>query len=209
MRYFLNWTSKRKITEKLIVPSIPRQQAAEPLDDEERWRLLRQCLNDDELPVDVRAAGALTLLFGLPTERLRHLTADKLTHNDGQDFLTAGHRPILLPPKLAKLLWKLGSDPQRRLAIPEDKQGPRKLFPGLVPGQPIANHALTTRLARHGINVHTARNSALAALATDLPAAVLADLLGMHIQQGLSRENGSGSLSVVTVRLCQQNAVSK
>ncbi|WP_156370935.1 XRE family transcriptional regulator [Nocardia arizonensis] len=185
VRYFLNWTSKRRITEALVVPSIPRQQPAELLDDEQRWRLLRQCLNDDELPVDVRAAGALTLLFGLSTERLRHLTADQLTHKDGQDFLTAGHRPILLPPKLAKLLWMLGRDPQRRLAIPEGKQRPHKLFPGLVPGQPIANHALTTRLARYGIRVRTARNGALAALAADLPAAVLADLLGMHINTAI------------------------
>jgi hypothetical protein len=51
-------------------------------------------------------------------------------------------------------------------------------FPGRVPGQPIDNHALTTRLARHGISVRTARNGALA---TDLPAPILADLLGMHI----------------------------
>ena len=50
-----------------------------------------------------------------------------------------------------------------------------------MPGQPIANHALTTRLSRYDINVRIARNGALAALAADLPAAVLADLLGMHI----------------------------
>ena len=53
--------------------------------------------------------------------------------------------------------------------------------PGRVPGQPIANHALTTRLARHGIRVRTARNGALAALAADLPAPILADLLSIHI----------------------------
>jgi hypothetical protein len=61
------------------------------------------------------------------------------------------------------------------------------LFPGRVPGQPIANHALTTRLARHGIQVRTARNGALAALATDLPAPILADLLGMHINTAVRR----------------------
>jgi hypothetical protein len=41
-----------------------------------------------------------------------------------------------------------------------------RLFPGLVPGQPIANDALSTRLPRYGIQVRTARNPALAA---DLP----------------------------------------
>ena len=54
-----------------------------------------------------------------------------------------------------------------------------------MPGQPIANHALTTRLSRYDINVRIARNGALAALAADLPAAVLADLLGMHINTAI------------------------
>jgi hypothetical protein len=65
--------------------------------------------------------------------------------------------------------------------VSHEHRGPRRLFPGRVPGQPIANHALTTRLARHGIQVRTARNGALAALAADLPAPILADLLGIHI----------------------------
>jgi hypothetical protein len=43
---------------------------------------------------------------------------------------------------------------------------------------------LTTRLSRHDINVRIARNGALAALAADLPA-VLADLLGMHINTAI------------------------
>jgi hypothetical protein len=40
---------------------------------------------------------------------------------------------------------------------------------------------LTNRLNRHGINARPARNGALAGLAADIPAAILADLLGMHI----------------------------
>jgi hypothetical protein len=41
---------------------------------------------------------------------------------------------------------------------------------------------MTTRLNRHGISVRSARNGALAA---DLPAAILADLLGMHINSAV------------------------
>ncbi|MGH3192300.1 MAG: hypothetical protein ACRDPY_48345 [Streptosporangiaceae bacterium] len=40
---------------------------------------------------------------------------------------------------------------------------------------------MTQKLGRHGITVRAARNAALAALATDLPAAILADLLGLHV----------------------------
>ena len=113
--------------------------------------------------------------------------ADQLTSRDQHTYLTAGLRPILLPPRLATLLTRLTTEPepQRRLKLPPSYDTPRWLFPGLVPGQPIANHALTTRLSRHGINVRTARNGALAALAADLPAPVLADLLGMHIHTAI------------------------
>lgn len=88
---------------------------------------------------------------------------------------------MLLPPRLGALLQDLASLPPTPLMIPHGPNAPRWLFPGRVPGQPIDGHSLTNLLNRHGINVRTARNGALAALAADLPAPILADLLGMHI----------------------------
>jgi hypothetical protein len=40
---------------------------------------------------------------------------------------------------------------------------------------------MTRRLRQHGIFPRQARNSALAAWATDLPAAIVADLLGINV----------------------------
>jgi hypothetical protein len=40
---------------------------------------------------------------------------------------------------------------------------------------------MSQKLSHHGITVRAARNGALAALAADLPAAILADLLGLHV----------------------------
>lgn len=81
------------------------------------------------MPVDVRAAGARTLLFGLPSERIRNLTADQLTQDDQHTYLAAGRHPILLPPRLAGLLQRLATQPQERLMISHDRRGPRRLFP--------------------------------------------------------------------------------
>ena len=50
--------------------------------------------------------------------------------------------------------------------------------PGRVPGQPLDGHSLANLLNRHGISARPARNGALAA---DPPAAILADLLGLHV----------------------------
>ena len=124
------------------------------------------------------------MLFRLPAERIRNITADQLTSRDQRAYLTAGLRPILLPPGLEQRFsrgWHTNPSRSDGSNFPPSQHTPRWLFPSLVPGQPIANHALTTRLGRHGINVRIARNGALAALAADLPAAVLADLLGMHV----------------------------
>ncbi|MBA8924515.1 hypothetical protein BC739_009081 [Kutzneria viridogrisea] len=181
VRYFLGWTADRGLSRRLTVPSIPRQEPADLLDDDERWRLVQRCLTDETLPIEVRAAGALIILFALQAQRIRHLTADQLTEKGDDTYLTAGRHPILLPPRLGALLRGLVSRPPTPLMIPHGPNTPRWLFPGRVPGQPIDGHSLTNLLNRHGISARPARNGALAALAADLPAAILADLLGLHV----------------------------
>jgi len=179
--YFLNWTASRGISRSLIIPAIPRQEPADFLDEDQRWQLLQRCLTDGTLPVGVRAAGALVLLFGLQLQRIRHLTTGQITDKDGHAYLTAGRHPVLLPPRLGAILRELAAQPPTRLMISHGPDAPRWLFPGRVPGQPLDLHSLTNQLNRHGISARPARNGALAALASDLPAAVLADFLGLHV----------------------------
>ncbi|MEV6058160.1 hypothetical protein [Streptomyces sp. NPDC052107] len=182
IRYFLSWTASRELTRKLTVPSIPQQEPQVLLDEDDRWRLLQRCLTDDTLPLDVRAAGAITLLFGPSTERLCNLTPDHLQVGGKHTHLMLGPHPVLLHPRLAGLLQQLaeGPLPGSRALFAQATPGPRPLFPGLVPGKPTSTHAMTQKLNRHGISVRAARNSALAALAADLPSPILADLTGIH-----------------------------
>ncbi len=100
---------------------------------------------------------------------------------DNNAYLTAGRHPILLPPRLATILTRLAAQPPPQLMISHDPAAPRWLFPGRIPGQPLHARSLTARLSRHGISARPARNGALIALAADLPAAIMADLLGMHV----------------------------
>ncbi|MGY5061016.1 XRE family transcriptional regulator [Streptomyces sp. 900105755] len=182
VRYFLSWTASRQLTRKLTVPSIPQQEPQALLDEDDRWRLLQRCLTDDSLPLDVRAASAIILLFGPSAERLCNLTPDHLRTGGKYTHLVLGRHPVLLPPRLAGLLHQLAEEPLpgSRSLFAQATPGPRLLFPGLVPGKPISTHAMTQKLNRHGISVRAARNSALAALAADLPSPILADLTGMH-----------------------------
>ena len=179
--YFLNWTTDRGLSRRLTVPAIPRQEPADFLGEDQRWQLLQRCLTDGTLPIGVRAAGALVLLFGLQLQRIRHLTAGQITDKDDNAYLTAGRQPVLLPPRLGAILRELAAQPPPRLMISHGPDAPRWLFPGRVPGQPLDLHSLINQLNRHGISARPARNGALAALASDLPAAVLADFLGIHV----------------------------
>lgn len=151
VRYFLKWTTSRRLTLGLAVPSIPRQEPQGLLDEDDRWPLLQRCLTDAALPTDVRAAGAITLLFGPSTERLCHLTPEHLKFGDKHAHLVLGRHPFLLPPRLAELLRRLAEQPQLRPQLSRAHPGPRWLFPGMLPGKPISTHGMTQKLGRHGI----------------------------------------------------------
>ncbi|MDH6120448.1 hypothetical protein [Kitasatospora sp. GAS204B] len=72
---------------------------------------------------------------------------------------------------------------------------PPWLFPGVVPGRPLSRKAFNDRLARQGIHTRAARTAALIALATELPAPVLADLLDIHIHTALRPATRPGGVS--------------
>ncbi|MFI1769868.1 hypothetical protein ACH41H_49005 [Streptomyces sp. NPDC020800] len=138
-------------------------------------------MTDDALPAAGGAPGAIPLLFGPSTEHLCHLTPEHLKLGDKATHL------VLLPPRLAEFLRHLAEQPQLRPQLSRVHPGLRWLFPGMVPGKPISTHGMTQKLNRHGIPVRTARNAALAALATDLPSPILADVTGMHRNTALGR----------------------
>jgi cytochrome P450 len=65
------------------------------------------------------------------------------------------------------------------------------LFPGGQPGRPISPDRLTERLRQLGIYAGSARSSALFQLATELPAAVIARMLGVHIKVAVEWQRAS------------------
>ena len=114
----------------------------------------------------------------------RYLLRDFLTWASARRLAGKVTVPALPSSELTGLItedsrWQLLS---RCLRDP----GPRPLFPGRSPARPVAPQTLTRRLRQHGIEPRQARNTALAAWASDLPPAVLASLLGVHIQTAVN-----------------------
>jgi hypothetical protein len=71
-------------------------------------------------------------------------------------------------------------------AFPQRLDAPPKTAPGCsngsAPGRPLSVSGLRRHLTNAGIHTRAAHNSALIELATDLPAPVVAETLGVHIE---------------------------
>ncbi|MFI6180470.1 hypothetical protein ACIA8R_33360 [Nonomuraea sp. NPDC051191] len=127
----------------------------------------------------------MLLLFGTPISRIRRLRAEHLRDQDDGTYLNVGRHPLLNPPRLANLLRQLAAAPvnRTRMAVPVTW-----LFPGRLPGQP-ASSGFGGKLLEHGVDIRPARNAALIALVEDIPAPILADILGLHIDTAVRWAN--------------------
>jgi hypothetical protein len=83
-----------------------------------------------------------------------------------------------------------GGDPPRPRR-PRRRRHLSLAVPGGRPGQPISADQLGERLRRIGIRCGQSRSVALFQLATDLPAAVLARMLGIHISVAVQWQRAS------------------
>lgn len=181
LRDFIRWTNSRHLTTDLHVPWLGREGLPEHLLDEaERWALLRRCLHDETLELRLRVAGALVLVYGQIPARMVELTADHLTGPGSH--LVLDEQPVLIPPVLADLTIRLRDQRPERSPLQSPATTPAWLFPGSRPGAHLSADRLAVLLnIRAGIPVRAARGAALCALAADLPAPVLADLLGVSV----------------------------
>jgi hypothetical protein len=92
-----------------------------------------------------------------------------------------GTSPVVLPEPLAGLVRDLVATRRgkARIGTPDDVPW---LFPGGRPGQPLGDDRLGQRLQKIGLQPRQDRSTALFTLATELPAAILARMLGVNIK---------------------------
>ncbi|MFI1004576.1 hypothetical protein ACIP10_09390 [Streptomyces galbus] len=180
VRYLVGWAVSRRLIDQLTIPMIPQRQPTDFLDDAEYADQLRRCLNDVEIPINFRVVGSLVLLFGIPIKNVLSLSVDDVWSEADGTYVKLGGKPIFLPPRLAELMAELAHSDLRSSSIGR-AASQHYLFPGLVPGRPANSTFYANSLNRHGIQVRVARNTARLALALDLPASVIADLFGVHI----------------------------
>lgn len=183
VRDFLVWASKVGEAPPVSVPERRQLSAVEPFDEEARSLHLRNAIDGGELDLASRVAAVFVLLYGQHLSRVVTWRTDRISEHDGHTTFRFDQVDVPLVEPFAAMIRELVGD---GYPIPASARTARWIFPGGLPGEHARPGHLARKLASHGIHLRRARNTALAELAADLPAPVLADLLGMHIHTAVA-----------------------
>lgn len=187
---FIRWASAHRAACGIEYPAVKWQGPSRPLDHDERWKHAKRLLHDDSLKPEDRVAGLLLLLYAQWPSAISRLTVNDIDATADQVRLRLGPIPITLPEPLASLTGTLMVTRRGHAVLGEQGTSPW-LFPGGQPGRPISPDALGQRLRQLGIRLAETRSTALFQLATELPAAVLARTLGIHIDVAVQWQRAS------------------
>jgi hypothetical protein len=186
---FVRWARRHKLT-GLDFAAIRWGGPTGVTNTETRWEQARWLLHDSTLKPDDRVAGLLVLLYAQRASAISQLTLSHIQASGSQVLIRLGREPVVLPQPLDALVLQLAATRRGHAAIGDQGTSPW-LFPGGQPGRPISAEQLTERLRQIGIRSGQARSAALFQLATDLPAALLARMLGIHIPVAVAWQRAS------------------
>ena len=177
--HFLRWAKKQKLT-TLDAPAIKWDGPRGVIDTEARWGQARRLLHDETIKPEDRLAGLLVLLYAQWPAAISRLTIDHIRTGGGKVLIRLGDEPVVLPEPVAALALAVVANRHGKAVVGDPGTSPW-LFPGGQPGRPISPYGLAERLRQLGLQPARDRSTALFQLATDLPAAILARMLGIHI----------------------------
>ena len=147
----------------------------------QRLAMLKACLTNDVDTLSYRVAAILLLLYAQPVVKIAALkSTDVILTPDGLRLSLGEEHTAPVPEPFASLLTEhLASRPNMRTG---SSSGSQWLFPGYRPGQHIHPNTLMQRLRETGINLLGARNASLRALVNEVPAPLVAEMLGYSYQ---------------------------
>jgi hypothetical protein len=169
----------RKAMPRLELPARNATAPAAPVELDERWLVARRLLHDTGIDPSDRVAGALAVIYAQPLHRISRLKLEDITIEPDYVGIRFGNSAVAFPEPLAghlrELLAQRNPEPRKARTIVDTGW----LFPGANPGRPITQTGLSRRLQRQGVRAGRHRIVALYQLAAEMPAPIVADLLGI------------------------------
>jgi len=191
VHHFLEWTSNRRLSTKLTVPP-RRSRPGDALDPEARWAIIRRLLRDPGIEVVDRVAGSFVLLYAQPLSRVAVMTLDQVVTADTGVTVRFGALDLAVPDPLAGYLVTLVATGRTHHIGIGSTAPSRWLFPGHLPGRPITAIRLGQRLGQFGIDARAARRATQIQLAAEVPAVVLAEMLGVGVTTAVDWVHAAG-----------------
>lgn len=188
--HFIRWSVTHRHANRLTFGAVRWEGPRGPHDGEKRWADARRLLHDDTLTTSDRVAGLLLLLYAQRVADIVKLTVDHVHDHGDRVQIMLGTAPVVLPEPLDGLVRELLATRHAHATIGHPATTPW-LFPGGRPGQHLGGDRLGIRLQNIGLHPHQARSTALFTLATQIPAAILARTLGIHIQVAVQWQRAS------------------
>jgi hypothetical protein len=186
---FVRWAKRQKLT-RLDFAATKWDGPTGVIDTEARWQHARRLLHDDTIKPEDRVAGLLVLLYAQWPAAISRLTLDHVHASEKEVQLRLGREPIVLPEPLAALVRHLVAHRHGHATLGDQGSSPW-LFPGGRPSRPISAAHMSERLRQLGLRPGQDRSTALFGLTTELPAALLARLLGIHISVAVAWQRAS------------------
>lgn len=180
IRTFFVWAVKNRTCTKITIGF--RQAKTVPLLTQgQRLAMLKACLTDNIDTLHYRVAATLLLLYAQPVVKIAAMkSTDVILTPDGLRLSLGEGDPAPVPEPFASLLVEhLASRPNMRTG---SSSGSEWLFPGYRPGRHIHPNTLMERLREVGIDLLGARNASLRALVNEVPAPLVAEMLGYSYQ---------------------------
>ncbi|WP_405965445.1 hypothetical protein OG713_41330 [Streptomyces sp. NBC_00723] len=153
------------------------------IDGEKRWADARRLLNDDRLPTTDRVAGLLLILYAPKISIISQLTAQDVDITGESVAITFGTSAVILPEPLDALVRELLTAPRGKAKIGTAGDTLNRAS--------AQRQQVGLRLHKIGIRPQRDRSTALFTLAAALPAAILARMLGVHIQVAVQWQKAS------------------
>lgn len=181
---FIRWLNVSGITRDLRVATMRSSNPTEVNAEVVQHTLIGDLITGrGSADLQIRVSGLFVLLYGARIDRIHQLTTADLEWVDERLFVALSADPIEVPTVLAQLIDRLVVAAEQHRSVPMGPGEAAHLFPSPRRAhEPLHPTTLGRRLARAGVRPRVARNSALLALTSDLPAAVVAAQTGLTPQ---------------------------
>ena len=190
-RTFLNWAVRHHLTGPVAVPGRkpPRPDASVP--DEVIWSKIDLLLEDRSIPLPSRIIGLFILVFAQRLCDCVRLRRTDVVDDKGEVSIAFGKTPVVLPASITSLLRQHLDE--SRAERPFAGGGSEWLFAGAMPQHHTSEANVALHLSSRGIRVREVRRARIDQLVQQVPASVVADVVGINIATALKHAANTNS----------------